>query len=49
MAFEFEFTIQVTLDSTIMHISTMVDYFSMLCVCVMSNLGNLLWVERKGT
>jgi hypothetical protein len=34
MPFEFEFTIQVTLDSTAMHISTMVGYVSVPCVCV---------------
>jgi hypothetical protein len=34
MAFEFELTIQVTLDSTVMHILTMVGCFSVMCVCV---------------
>jgi len=34
MALEFEFTFQVTLDNTVMHISRMVGRFSVLCVCV---------------
>ena len=51
MTFEFEFTIQVTLDSTVMHISTMVGYFSVLCfvcvcVCVLFDLRSL--VDGKG-